>query len=74
MPPPWATEVTLDQSLPPLLPDPPDPPDPLEHPAASIEPAIAAAATASVFLFRTVPLRAHDHSGQDGAIVAVACE
>jgi hypothetical protein len=54
----------LDQSVPPLL-------ELFEQPAASKAPLSAAATTAIVFLFRTIPLRARDHDGQDGAIVAV---
>jgi len=65
MPPPCATEATFDQSVPPLAP--PEPP--LEPPAASSAPLSAAAVTASVFLFRAIPLRVRDQRGQDGAIV-----
>src|SRR5690242_13302544 len=67
IPPPWATEVTFDQSVPLLL---PPLPEPLEQPAATSAPLSAAAATAIAFLFRTIPLRARDHVGQVGAIVA----
>src|SRR6266851_2055527 len=66
IPPPCATDVALDQPvLPPLLFVPPP------QPAASRAPLSAAAATAIVVVFRTISLRACDHDGQDGAIVAV---
>src|SRR5258707_14547103 len=69
IPPPCATDVALDQSVPPVLPPLLFVPPP--QPAASRAPLSAAAATAIVVVFRTIFLRACDHDGQDGAIVAV---
>src|SRR5258707_12806116 len=70
IPPPCATDVALDQSVPPVLPPLLFVPPP--QPAASRAPLSAAAATAIVVVFRTIFLRACDHDGQDGAIVAGA--
>src|SRR5258708_34709797 len=70
IPPPCATDVALDQSVPPVLPPLLFVPPP--QPAASRAPLSAAAATAIVVVFRTISLRACDHDAQDGAIVAGA--